>query len=95
MHTYTVHLDITAESDRMAVGVATYIQDLLEDESIKIRGMYLTDTDDWAEHVSLDPTVVQLCNLCSQNPVADRCRAGIGKRVCSDCALKNPIKDEF
>lgn len=94
LHTYTVHLSLLARDDADARALAEKIYDLVtqyhghaEDASefhdgqcgSPVDSVFTTDADDWAEHIDLE-----FCPGCDK-PV-DRERAGIGWRVCAQCA---------
>ena len=49
-----------------------------------IEASYLTDADDWAEHVGTE----DVCSQCMSTGVTDRLRAGDGNRWCQTCIDK-------
>jgi hypothetical protein len=67
---YTVHIDISAASDKEAVALSKLILEAVQ-EVQKTEVMFLTDSDDWAEHVHHDdhPNAV---------------RTGCGRRIVID-----------
>lgn len=68
---YTVHIDVRANNDRIAVEKQVRIVRLLEEQGIVVSQSFLTDADDWAEHIHHD-----------DHP--DAVRVGIGRRVVLD-----------
>lgn len=85
-HTYTVHLQVGAESDAGAWEAAQAIFAAAEGvisrttpSGYKVDRIDVTDADDWAEHVAQDLA----CLVCSRP--ADRSRVGFGQRVCLPC----------
>lgn len=87
-HSYTVHVDITADSDEHALRIAETINKILgsgievapsRGERFAVTSMHVTDADDYAEQVEPD----LLCLDCG-GPAADRWRDGSGGRKCLD-----------
>jgi hypothetical protein len=78
-NTYTVHVEISAIDDEDAMQKARHISELIEQFTrIKqFRSPFVTDGDDWAEHVTND--------LCWCGAIAhNRCRGGVGGRTCEE-----------
>lgn len=68
---YTVHIDVKANNDRIAVEKQQRIIRLLEQHDIFVSQYFLTDADDWTEFVHHD-----------DHP--DAVRVGLGRRVVLD-----------
>lgn len=79
-HTYALHLIIRAENDAAAVAM---MLELAERPDVGAR--YVTDADDWAEHLPEDGA----CWVC-RLPV-DRERTGTGLRTHHDCDPKKRV----
>lgn len=87
-HTYTIHLTVGAKNDAEAMVSARLAYDAVKKtltvptpNGYVVDSAFLTDADDWAEHIDLEEG---LCKLCG-GPAGDRLRLGCGGRVCPTC----------
>lgn len=97
MHTYTMHLTISAANDVDAYTLTKQVTEILEaDPFLLPRGQgfavlqsFVTDADDWAEHV--DGHGEGICTTCLNERAVDRLRIGDGGRKCRACADASPL----